>query len=325
MPLVLVLLLLAPFAAPAQVFPADVGDMIPLLSRPPLPRGGLVAGWDLRTPNLLRFSEDFSNAAWAKTLAATSTTEPGPFGANTAGKWVLSTYNGNIVFQTSVGPVAASAASVYMRTESGTLTIRVNPSTGEAAPGDRDRTVTTTWQRFSMAIASPTVTPGILLSSPSAQTGTLYIAQPMLNSGATPAPYVATGDLQTVASTPPGTAVLTRGTTTGADTNDGTVSALGLVMAVDDRLLALPTKGAAWTTINCTPTQCDAVDSASGSWVNGVATGGATEFDLLTAGGFTGTLSMYFRYNRVLNAGEHRRIYERYIKPRVNAVGGTLP
>jgi hypothetical protein len=336
------------------------------------------------------------------------------------------------------------------------------------------------------------------------------VARAQLNSGTTPLPYIATGDLQSVPNMVPGGAALQRGSAAGADTNDPTPSAAGWVFdGVDDRVTTLPTKAATWTTINCSASFCYGIDSAGVGYVNGVpqtnlirwserldnaawgwtyqdgsgsmayspnsetapdgtntadkvtppnssftflrttqyptmvsgitytlsvyakpsgfdfvqlglygqtsGTCGATfnvatgqvggtgamgacaastiqdagggwyrvsirstlvgtvfqchvyvqdddandraivgdgvkglllwgaqlnsgstpaayqktedarEFPLTTAGGYSGILSWHSQHNRALNSGEHRRIYERYIKPRVNAVGGTLP
>ena len=132
-------------------------------------------------------------------------------------------------------------------------------------------------------------------------------------------------DTQSIASIPPGTATLVRGANTGASSDDPVVSRLGWTFDASDRVSGVPAKGTNWTTINCSNEHCYGVDSASGSFVDGVASVGATEFNLETAGGFTGTLTYFLRYNRVITAKEHRDAYRTWIKPRVNAVGGTLP
>jgi hypothetical protein len=154
----------------------------------------------------------------------------------------------------------------------------------------------------------------------------IYLRNAQLNEGPTALPYVATTDGQAASNAVSGGAAVTRGTTTVADTNDPTLRLLGYSFdGVDDRLLSLPTKGSAWTTINCSGSHCYGVDSAGGSFVDGVATAGATEFALTTAGGYSGTLSWLGRWSRVLTPREHAQNYRQHIKPLVNAAGGTLP
>jgi hypothetical protein len=158
-----------------------------------------------------------------------------------------------------------------------------------------------------------------------ALTTDVLVWHPQLNPGTTPLPYVATGDLQTVGSYPPGSGNITRGTTTGADTNDPSPTLLGWSFVTDDRVVSLPTKGAAWTVSNCSGTECHVVTSAGTKYINGVANASAIEFDLTTAGGYTGVLSEFLQYNRVISPAEVRRNYHTWQKPRINSAGGTLP
>lgn len=79
-----------------------------------------------------------------------------------------------------------------------------------------------------------------------------------------------------------------------------------------DKTSALPSKGAAWTVINCSDIVCYGVDSASGSFVNGIAQAGALEFDIATAGGYSGRLTARYQYNRVLSAQEHLAVVNNF-------------
>lgn len=146
-----------------------------------------------------------------------------------------------------------------------------------------------------------------------------------VNEGTTALPYQATTDLQSFANTVSGGAALVRGTTAGSDTNDPTPRLVGLSFAVDDNVAGIPAKGSTWTTINCSEAHCYGVDSAGGSFVDGVSTPGATEFNLGTAGGYTGIASYLLRYNRVLSLKDHRTNYATFLKIAINAKGGTLP
>lgn len=93
----------------------------------------------------------------------------------------------------------------------------------------------------------------------------------MLNEGSTALPYVATTDLQSIASLPPGTATLVRGATTAASTDDPVVSNSGWTFDSGDRVSGLPAKGANWTTTNCSGVECYTITSAGTEYVNGVA------------------------------------------------------
>jgi hypothetical protein len=88
--------------------------------------------------------------------------------------------------------------------------------------------------------------------------------------------------------------------------------------------MALAAKGSNWTVINCSAANCYGVDSAGGSFVNGAKTAGAVEWDIFTAGGYTGVLSQYLQYNRILSPRDHRQNHQ-VLKPRINSVGGTIP
>lgn len=250
MPLVLVLLLLAPFAAPAQVFPADAGDMVPLLSRPALPRGGLVAGWDLRTPNLLRFSEQLDNAAWASAAAGTGSARvvtanhaASPDGTNTAERLQFALNGGTAtsdwsgVLQTVTGlPTSTYTFSIWLRSNTESTYSVLIETTGAA--GSTIANVTPAWAKFSFAATSGAIQFVRLWlrgANGTSDTADILVWGAQLNSGTTPGPYVATGDLQSVPNMVPGGAALQRGSAAGADTNDPTPSAAGWVFdGVDD-------------------------------------------------------------------------------------------
>jgi peptidoglycan/xylan/chitin deacetylase (PgdA/CDA1 family) len=81
-------------------------------------------------------------------------------------------------------------------------------------------------------------------------------------------------------------------------------------------LSGLPVKGAEWTILNCTESSCQAVDSAGGSYINGVAAAGATEFNVGVAGGYGARLSYRVQYSRVLTAPEQARAFS-YAKTQI--------
>jgi hypothetical protein len=86
----LVALIFLPLAAWGQIVPGDLRETVPLLSRPPLPRGGLVAGWDLRNtgdvqsvPNLVPGGAALQRGS----AAGADTNDPTPSAAG----WVFAT------------------------------------------------------------------------------------------------------------------------------------------------------------------------------------------------------------------------------------------
>jgi hypothetical protein len=268
--------------------------------------------------NLLRYSEALDNAAWDKESTTTATA---------AGDGVFTVVllaNNTYGLQQAV-PVTSGATYTYafdVQADSA-VTIQV----GNVASGTyANISVTTSWARVGVSQVASSATRYPKIRSAGVSATTIRIRFPQFNEGSTALPYVATTDLQVVTSQPPAVTTLTRGTNVAADTNDPVVRLLGWNFdGVDDRVLALPAKGATWTVINCSSAHCYGVDSASGSFVDGVPVAGAVEFALATAGGYTGILSTFIQQNRVLSPGEHLQNYRTWLRPRINAYGGTLP
>ncbi len=316
-PLTLILALL--LAAPAWA-----QEPIPIFwgAKKGLVRSGLVGAWNLGTANLAKNSE--TPSAWNVlngTLAGNTFTSTGsnlvvgiPLGSAVQAN-VEVTFCVTISASSPQSNIIFSLSTSGYETVAGTTTSYINLGT---SPTKFCETKTPTAANGTQIQIGGAGTLGAGVS--------ITVTYPQINEGSTALPYVATTDLQTVSNVVSGGAAITRGTTTGVDTNDPTLRRLGLVFdGVDDRLLSLPTKGSAWTVINCSGAHCYGVDSASGSFVDGVKTAGASEFALTTAGGYTGTLTYLMYYSRVLSPKEHAQNYFQVIKPAVNARGGTLP
>jgi hypothetical protein len=108
-------------------------------------------------------------------------------------------------------------------------------------------------------------------------------------------------------------------------TNDPRATGVGLIFdGTDDQITGLPEKGATWTLIYATDTGTLAVDSAGGSYINGISQVGATEPDLGTAGGYSGTVAARVQYSRILTAAEHKQAHLS-IRTRVNVYSATVP
>jgi hypothetical protein len=112
-----------------------------------------------QSQNLLRWSEDFSNGVWSPqtgvTVVANSPDVPDPNGGSTASKVA---YDGSgavgsfRIFQSIAGigvPGSSYTASVWLRTLSGTATIRLSNNNDVSTI-----VVTSTWQRFSLTTKS---------------------------------------------------------------------------------------------------------------------------------------------------------------------------
>lgn len=237
----LVLLSLLAFPALAQLIP---GIPDAALMRPPLPRAGLVAGWDLRGFNLLRFSEALDNSAWGKVSGTTITADAAlsPTGTQTADRIVaLNAAAGDRVSQEYLTPLVASGtytASVWLKGEGANVGKPVQITIKRAPGGSGTFTatvetynLTADWVRVSatVTLAADNVGVGLYLGCGNTATcaADVLVWGAQLNQGPTPLPYVATGDLQTVANLVPGGAALQRGSASGADTNDPTPTLAG--------------------------------------------------------------------------------------------------
>ena len=65
--------------------------------------------------------------------------------------------------------------------------------------------------------------------------------------------------------------------------------------------------GSTYTVINDNGTQVEAVDSAGGKYINGVSNASAVNYDLGTAGGYSGLAAYRVQYNVVLTPVEQAR------------------
>ncbi len=83
----------------------------------------------------------------------------------------------------------------------------------------------------------------------------------------------------------------------------------GLRFIANSCLNGLPAKGASWTVIQAREDQVQAIDSAGGSWINGQAQAGVTEWAVGTSNSYLGNLCFRAQYNRVLTASEQNRAF----------------
>jgi peptidoglycan/xylan/chitin deacetylase (PgdA/CDA1 family) len=129
--------------------------------------------------------------------------------------------------------------------------------------------------------------------------------------GETPTPVAQkflSDDLQQIINQNGGTN-LVMGSSTANNTNDPDRRYMRMTFnGTSSQVTSIPAKGTDWTTINCSPLRCDAVDSAGGSYVNGRPLAGATEYNLGTAGGYSGDMLALYRYSRVLSPAEHMAV-----------------
>ena len=107
----------------------------------------------------------------------------------------------------------------------------------------------------------------------------------------------------------------TRGSTSGADTNDpsfnvATAAIRGMSFdATNDQISSMPALGGTYTVINMNATQVEGVDSGGGKYIAGVSNGAAVIYDIGTVGGYTNAVcGLRAQYNRVLSAAEQARV-----------------
>lgn len=331
MRLILTLILCLPLMAQ---FPVE------LMRRPTLNRSGMAAGVQTGSGNLLLQSASFATAPWVlfKTSFGSDTLTAIDAGsANRGINQVVITSAGNhtatvrvsagtaptvtvMLYDISTSSVVASSLYTFATSQ---LTTSVGSGVAvDAGGGLVDISVTGSFP----AAGSDLLLVYLRIPGGAVETDTVKLYRAQLNPGSTALPYVATTDLQSIASLPPGTATLVRGANTGASTDDPVVSLAGWTFdGVNDLASGLPAKGNAWTTINCNATECHVVTSAGTKYINGVASEDAAEWDIGTAGGYTGLLTWWGRKNRVIGPGEALNDYRGYIRPTVNARGNTLP
>jgi hypothetical protein len=106
--------------------------------------------------NLILYSQDFTNATWAKTgCTVTANYATAPDGTETADRLVFGA-SGNEIVQTLTGITAGAeyTVSFYAKTESGTF----NFSFGNIAYATLSATATTEWQRFTVTQIAPVTT-----------------------------------------------------------------------------------------------------------------------------------------------------------------------
>jgi len=276
MRLILSLILALPLAAQLPV---------ELMRKPSLSRSALAAGVQAGSANLLRYSGAMDNAAWLKYQATvvnnvlTATAN----GTSTTYQAISSTDAGaytecfRLISGTSpsitVGLYDGSASAFVAKSEYTFATQAISVTSGSATKavngdGSVDFCVTGT-----LPAAGTTDAAYIYLGNgANAQTGhTVTIVRAQVNPGSTALPYVATTDLQSIASIPPGAATLVRGANSGSSTDDPQVSNSGWTLDSGDRVSGLPAKGANWTTTHCSGVECYTITSAGTEYINGVA------------------------------------------------------
>jgi hypothetical protein len=216
-----------------------------------LPQRGLVARWQLGSPNLLRWSEQFDNAVWTKDgTSTTANATTAPDGTATADKLVeaATTATHWLYQQNAAVPAGLVTLSVYVKAgERSRFGLLLNNGTdgtyGSATFNLSSGTVETLnagiatitdvgngWYRCTLtgtttiSSAQNWYTYLLGVSGGSTYTGDgtsgLYLWGAQLNEGSTPLPYVKTTDLQSFVDLSGNGHTLQRGSTSGADSND---------------------------------------------------------------------------------------------------------
>lgn len=106
---------------------------------------------------------------------------------------------------------------------------------------------------------------------------------------------------------------IVRGAAVGANTDDSRLLPIGGLEfdGINDFLSRLPAKNpSGWTVINAREDRVEAVDSAGGSFVDGFAQPGASEWPIGMAGAYKGHLNFLAYYNRVLSPNEQKQAFD---------------
>ncbi len=259
----------------AQVHPSS--DIAVLMGgKRGLTRSGLAAGVQTGSTNLLLNSETMKTGWTAANVAVSENTADvaAPDGTNTAEKLTFTGDPSARIFQGLYTPTTSAlvyTSEVWLRTASSSITLRLYGQ-GSAEIPYCEITVTSEWKKFSCSKTTADQSTYFLLKDLAGvgSSFVVYAWHPQYNLGSPALPYVATTDLQSIASVPPGTSTITRGANTGASSDDPTVSLAGWTFDSGDRVSGLPAKGSSWTTTNCSGEECYTIDSAGNQYVNGV-------------------------------------------------------
>lgn len=219
-----------------------------------LVRKGLVAGWDLKTVNLLKWSGDASNASWEKTnstATATVITETATTGVHYWSQNLLLPIGTQFTFTREYYPNGRDWVRHYVFDGAGNVGAFINVATCTAgATPELSPVLTITSDGYCRVSVSATVmtttsieAKGFLAIGDAnffyAGNGTsgVLVRNAQLNEGSTALPYQKTTDLQTVPNMVAGGAALQLGSTSGVDASDPTRSLSGMVFdATDDYL-----------------------------------------------------------------------------------------
>lgn len=245
-------------------------EPIPVLfsARKGLVRGGIVGAWNLGSVNLLKWSEDFGNAAWLSddpvVVASNGTTDP--LGATTADLVkAKAAYGPQDVYQSVSISSSSAVLSVYAKAAgynwikmllSSGKTANFNIQSGAVGTVEAGATASIVnagggWYRCSVSSA---ITPGSNLfilyvrdvdnggAFSGDGTSGVYLWGAQVSEGPTALSYQATTDLQAVPNLVPGGPSLQLGSTSSADTNDPVRRLSGMVFdGTDDYLVSSTT------------------------------------------------------------------------------------
>lgn len=124
-------------------------------SNPGLVPSGLAANYALRKRNLLRYSQQFEDAAWIKgATTVTSNAAVGPDGSPTADRLEAGGVNSYVLQSLPCKPRTTYTFSIWLRADSSTAIGYYIDDTREAVNGPI--LVDTFWQRFSFAFTTTT-------------------------------------------------------------------------------------------------------------------------------------------------------------------------
>lgn len=168
-----------------------------LSNRHALSVNGAAGMWDLRSPNLLKCSEDFSNAAWTKSSVTVTAGQSDPIGG-TAAVLLSATAPDSFIEQATITGI--NTFSVYLRAASATsISIYIYGANVASAP--QDISVTTEWKRFTYtSLGTETAAVKVIIGGwTKFSTGEqIYAWGAQLNEGPIALPYTATTDLQRI-------------------------------------------------------------------------------------------------------------------------------
>jgi len=281
--------------------------------------------WYKPQRNLLKWSEDLTKGVWLYSNVTVTCGQADPWGGNTACRLqpTAASERFNQMDIPVVGGMYYTLMFAGKNNGGNAANLTVYDVSNSSFIIDRDsffaELSNDSWSIITRVFQVPSTCSsiGVYLTNYSGPGADFFVARPLLVPGKHIASefsmlYQPTEDFQTVTDFSGKGRDAQNGSTASSDTNDATRTVVGSVIAydfdgVDDYLSNVYALGSTWTVINCNTEFCLTETSAGDRYHNVQSDATGMAWDITTAGGYSGYLTIRVQYSRVLTQGEARR------------------